>query len=86
MSDFSYKVRLVQEECFSERLVAYHDGNYMEFHQAGEEAHEHMSAQYCPRCNVTHAADTYEAVDVYRDDVDIYPTRVDEWANPEAFC
>jgi wobble nucleotide-excising tRNase len=85
MSEYGYKVRLVQEECFSERLVAYHDEDFMEFQQAGEEATEHMSAQYCPRCKTTHAPDTYEAVDVYRDDVDIYPTRVDEWAHPELF-
>lgn len=94
MSDFRYRVRLVQEECFSERLVPFADDRFMEFHKAGEEACDHMSAQYCARCGVTHAADTYEAVDVERGEPgadgtyqfrDIYPTRVDEWAHPELF-
>lgn len=93
MKDYGYKVTL-EADCGSKRFVAYHDDRFFEYHRASEEALDRMSAQYCPRCGEVHSNEEYFPVHVERGEYgydgqvqwrNAYPTRVDEWAQPELF-
>lgn len=94
MTDYGYKVTL-EADCGVKRFAAFHDGEFMEFHKAGEEAKSRLSVQRCPRCREHHDGDDYYPVNVERGEVgangemywrDAYPNRVDEWAHPELFA
>lgn len=76
MSDFGYKVRLVNENCYTSRFVAYHDDRFLGYNQAEEEAVKHLSSQTCPRCKKNHPNDTYVATDIERGEPDIYGAMV----------
>ncbi len=90
MSEFGYKV-IYEASCGAKRFAAYHDEEFLEFHAAGEEGKDRLSSQSCARCHEHHTDDEYHTIDVQRSEIgqdeyhDAYPTRVDEWANPEAF-
>lgn len=92
MSEFGYKVTL-QAPCGSKRFVPFHDEAYHDYFDAGDKAKEIMPTQYCVRCQERHEADEHRVDTIEfgeeRDGEmqwgDHYPTRVDEWANPEEF-
>lgn len=92
MSEFGYKVTL-KAPCGATRLVPYHDEEYLDYYDAGEEAKKHMSSQFCVRCQESHGPDDHRTDTIEfgeeRDGEmqwgDHYPTRVDEWAHPEEF-
>lgn len=79
MTEYGYKVRLVNEECGTQRLVTFHDDRFLSYHQAAEEAPRHISSQTCYRCGTNHPDDTYVAVDIERGEPDYYGAMV--WRN-----
>lgn len=94
MSEYGYKVLMRSAECGAVRAVAFHDEDFMEFHEASIEASKRMSSQYCARCDERHDSNTFHAQDMERGEPDqngelvwrnAYPTRVDEYFNPEVF-
>lgn len=72
MTDYGYKVRLMNEECQTVRFAPFHDDRFLTYQQAGDEAVKHLSSQTCPKCGVNHPDDTYVAVDIERGEPDIY--------------
>lgn len=78
MSDYGYKVRLVNEDCGTARFTAFHDDRFLNYHQAAEEAPKHLSSQTCG-CGKNHRDDSYVAVDIERGEPDLYGATV--WRN-----
>lgn len=76
MTDYGYKVRLMNEDCHTTRFTAFHDDRFLTYNQAGDEAIKHLSSQTCPRCNKNHPDDTYVPVDIERGEPDIYGVTV----------
>lgn len=72
MTDYGYKVRLMNEECQTVRFVAFHDDRFLTYNQAGDEALKHLSSQTCPSCQVNHPDDTYVAVDIERGEPSVH--------------
>lgn len=79
MTDYGYKVRLVNEECGTQRFVTFHDDRFLSYHEAADEAPKHISSQTCHRCGINHPDDTYVAVDIERGEPDYYGALV--WRN-----
>lgn len=92
MSEYGYKVTL-EAPCGAKRFVPFHDEEYHDYFDAGEEAKKHMNPQFCVRCQEHHVPDEHRVDAISfgeeRDGEmlwdDHYPTRVDEWAHPEEF-
>lgn len=94
MADYGYKIML-KAPCGVKRFTVFHDNEFMEYHEIGEQAKDRLSAQSCPRCREHHESKEYYPVDIQRGEPDYagemhwsdaYPTRVDEWAHPELFA
>lgn len=71
MTEYAYKVEMTNEDCQGKRFVVFHNNEFLDFWQAGEEAHDHMYSQNCTRCGKAHMDSSYVATHIERGEADV---------------